>query len=145
MPPVKSTVTKEEIIQKLTKFRLVDKYRSFHEVMPHYFHADASLRTIVTDIIDNCAKELLFLFNVAKKKPTKANLKKVLLLHMNLISHAALDEPNKEFAYKLCWFLAEKVEVSLAKQTAKKYWGYWDIVNEEVQTVKYRKPRKRVE
>ncbi|HTN47709.1 MAG TPA: hypothetical protein VL098_15275 [Flavipsychrobacter sp.] len=137
--------TKEEIVQKLTKFRLVDKYHAFHEVMPHAFHADAGQRSVTTEILDNCAKELVFLFNTAKKKPAKALIKKVLQLHMELIAHSVLDEANKEFAYRLCWFLAEKAETSLSKQTAKKYWGYWQVVNDEVQVIKYRKPRKKMQ
>lgn len=61
---------------------------------------------------------------------------------MELIAHTDLDAANKEFAYKLCWYLAEKASVNLPKQTAKKYWGYWEVVENEVKTVQYRKPRK---
>lgn len=140
MPHPKSIIEKEEIIRKLTKFRQVDKYQSFHEVMPHRFLASSEQRSLVTEILDNCAKELVYLYRTAKKNPTKLNLKKVIQLHMNLIAHAALDETNKEFAYKLCWFLAEKVAVNFPKQTAQKYWGYWAVEKDEVKTVKYKKP-----
>jgi len=137
--------TKQEVIDKLTKFRLVDKYQSFHEVMPYSFHADEAQRNTVTEVLDNCAKELLFLFKQAKKKPTKVNLKKVLQQHLTIISHLAVNESNKEFAYKLVWFLSEKVAVQLNKQSAKKYWGYWQVSDGEVQTVQYKKPRKKVQ
>ena len=137
--------TKEEIKQKLSKFRLVDKYQSFHEILPEVRYADSQQKATVAEVLDNCAKELLVLWNLAKKRPTKATMKKVLQIHMNLISHAALDELNKEFAYRLCWFLAEKVDVNLPKQTAAKYWGYWKIVDDEVKTVKYKKPKKKLE
>lgn len=136
---------KEDIIEKLTKFRLVDKYATFYEAMPEIRFADSTQRAIVSDILDNCTKELICLFRIAeKKKPRKTDLKKVLQLHMDLIAHSILDEENKEFGYKLCWFLAEKAAVNLPRQTAKKYWGYWQVVNDEVKTVKYRKPRKRL-
>ncbi len=139
-----SLTTRKEIIEKLTKFRMVDKYAAFYEALPDVRFAHASQRAIVSDLLNNCAKELIYLFTTAKKKPRKTDLKNVLKCHMDLISHAALDEVNKEFAYKLCWFLAEKAEVNLPKQTAAKYWGYWQVVNDEVKIVKYRKPRKRL-
>ena len=136
--------SKEEIVEKLSKFRQVDKYTAFHEALPEVRYATAAQRHTVTDLLNNCAKELVWLFQSAKKMPRKTDMKKVLQIHMNLVAHSALDEENKEFAYKLCWFLAEKVEVNLPKQTAKKYWGYWQIVDNEVKTVKYRKPRKMI-
>lgn len=136
--------TKEEIIEKLTKFRMVDKYAAFCEVLLEVRFSHVEERVIVSEILNSCTKELICLFNAAKKKPRKTDLKKILKLHMDLISHAAVDEENKEFAYKLCWFLAEKTEVNLPKQTAAKHWGYWQIVNDEVKTVKYRKPRKKI-
>lgn len=134
--------TKTAIINKLSKFRLVDKYTTFHEAMPHSFSASPFQQQLVSEILNNCAKELIQLFIAAKKLPFKTPLKKVLHIHMELIAHADLDAANKEFAYKLCWYLSEKVSVNLSKQTAKKYWGYWEVVENEVKTVQYRKPRK---
>lgn len=133
--------SKEAIIEKLTKFRLVDKYLAFHEIMPGTFHADKQQQLIVSDILDNCAKELIYLYKEAKKNPLKSHLKKVIFLHMELITHSLLDTANKEFAFRLCWFLAEKTATHLPKQTAKKYWGYWQVENNEVRTVAYRKPQ----
>lgn len=136
---------KEEIIEKLVKFRLVDKYSAFGEAMPEIRFAAIAEKILVSDILNNCTKELIHLFRTAeKKKPRKTDLKKVLKLHMDILSHAAIDDENREFGYMLCWFLAEKAEVNLPKQTAQKYWGYWQIVNDEVKTVKYRKPRKKL-
>lgn len=134
--------TKAAIINKLSKFRLVDKYTTFHEAMPHSFKASPYQHQLVSDILNNCSKELIQLFLSAKKLPLKTPLKKVLHIHMELIAHADLDAANKEFAYKLCWYLAEKVSVNLPKQTAKKYWGYWEVVDNKVKTVQYRNPRK---
>ena len=132
-------------MDKLEKFRMIDKYASFYEILPEVRFSDRAQKTVLTAILNSCCKEMIVLFKTAKKMPTKAALKKVLLQSMSEISHAQeLDSLNKEFGYRLGWFLAEKAEVNLPKQSAKKYWGYWQIENNEVRAVSYRKPRKKL-
>ncbi len=104
-----------------------------------YFH-----KKIVTEILNDCAKELILLFNIPKK-PAKTAIKKILQQCMNDLFRAQIDDENREFAYQLGWFLAEKTGVELPKRTEKKVWGYWQISDDEVKIVKARKTRKKLD
>ena len=120
-----------EAISKLTKFRSVDKYEAFHEILPAVIHTTTEQKEIVCDILDRCCTALLQLLRLPKR-PTKSVMKKVLVMCMDDISIAPVDGENKEFGYQLGWYLAEKVAVNLRKGTEKKVWGYWHIDGEEV-------------
>ena len=96
-----------EAISKLTKFRSVDKYEAFHEILPAVIHTTTEQKEIVCDILDRCCTALLQLLRLPKR-PTKPVMKKALVLCMDDISIAPVDGENKEFGYQLGWYLAEK-------------------------------------
>ena len=138
----------QDTISKLVKFRSVDKYDAFHEVLPAVAHTSSQQKEVVSDILDTCCTSLLQMLR-QPKKPTKPALKKALVMCMDQISIAPVDVENREFGYQLGWFLAEKVAVNLRKGTEKKVWGYWHIEGSEVKaplrprlsgTTKRRKP-----
>jgi len=120
-----------EIIDILVKFRRVDKYEAFHEILPAVLHTTEQQKTILSDILDNCSDELLRHFREVKK-PDKKLLRQYLVECMDAISIADINAENKEFGYQLGWYLAEKVNVNLKKGTEKKIWGYWHIEANEV-------------
>lgn len=119
------------IIDILSKFRYVDKYESFHEILPFVLLAPEDQKQIVTEILDHCCSQLLFHFNQGKK-PSKILLKTVLIECMDALAVAPINAENREFGYQLGWYLADKVEVNLKKGTEKKLWGYWLIEKNEV-------------
>ena len=121
----------EDTIFKLLKFKSVDKYEAFHEILPSVRYSSQKEKDVVSDILDECCADLLRLLR-GEKRPTKPVLKKVLVTCMDQISIAPVDGEHKEFGYQLGWYLAEKVAVNLRKGTEKKVWGYWQIEADEV-------------
>lgn len=121
----------QDTISKLVKFRSVDKYEAFFEVLPAVVHTSSIQKEVVSEILDTCCTSLLQMLR-QPKRPTKPALKKVLVTCMDQISIAPVDAENREFGYQLGWFLAEKVAVNLRKGTEKKVWGYWHIEGTEV-------------
>ena len=61
---------------------------------------------------------------------------------MDDISYTKVDELNKDFGYEMCWYIAEKVNVDLRKQTTTKVYGYWTIVEGKLKVVTKRGKRK---
>lgn len=120
-----------ETIHILSKFRYVDKYQTFHEILPFVLHTSEEQKAIVNGILDDCAGVLLRLFN-EPKKPTKPVLRQSLIECMDALAIARINAENREFGYQLGWYLAEKVNVNLKKGTEKKIWGYWQVEGNEV-------------
>jgi len=124
-------VQQNEIIRVLSKFRQVDKYEAFREILPSVALTAESHKTVVAALLDDCATHLLQLFE-APKKPPKLLLRQPLIACMDALSIADIDAENREFGYQLGWYLAEKVNINLGKGTEKKLWGYWRIEDNEV-------------
>lgn len=115
----------------LSKFRQVDKYESFHEILPAVIYTNEEQKKTVTELLDICCATLIDLYETSKK-PSKIIMKKVLVQCMDELSIASIDAENREFGYQLGWYLAEKVNINLRKGTEKKIWGYWSIEANEV-------------
>ncbi len=123
--------SRHQVLKTLEKFRNVDKFRAFQEILPDVVYSGADERELVNEILDACCRDLLELFR-AKKKPTKPVLKKLLILCMDELAVAKINTTNREFGYQLGWYLAEKVSVDLKKGTEKKVWGFWTVEGGEV-------------
>lgn len=136
-------MNKENIIEQLRKFRWVDKYHNFKNLLPTIEHTSDDDREIISNIVEDCCTELIRIYNTSKRKPTKALLSKTILGYMDDISYTSVDELNKDFGYELCWYIAEKVDVDLRKQTTTKVYGYWTIVEDSLKTVTKRGKRKK--
>jgi hypothetical protein len=124
-------VRSSEILNILYKFRLVDKFQSFHEILPSVQFSTEEQKNFVSEILNSCCIELESLCR-AVKPPSKVILKKTLVACMDELSIAPIDTDNREFGYQLGWYLADKVNVNLKKGTEKKVWGYWHIDGNEV-------------
>ncbi|MBA3827538.1 MAG: hypothetical protein H0X33_01235 [Taibaiella sp.] len=112
------------IVAKLRKFKMVDKYRTFYKVQPYALFAGDDQHDTVTLLLDDCCRELIKLYEAAKKKPTKTSLKKTCSQCMNELMKAPINTENREFGYELCWYLSEIVQVDLLKTSSSKKWGY---------------------
>ena len=117
--------------QTLSKFRQVDKYESFHEILPSVRHTTDEQKRTVSGILDTCSLALLQEFEQPRKPAVKV-LKQLLIECMDALSVAPINAENREFGYQLGWYLAEKVQVNLKKGTEKKLWGYWQVEQEQV-------------
>lgn len=126
---------KEQVLNILYKFKLVDKHQSFHEILPSVIFTSEEEKEIVANILDVCCTALIKHIE-ATKKPSKMVMKKIMIECMDAISIAPINAENREFGYQLGWYLSEKVMVSLNKGTEKKIWGYWQIEANEVQPPK---------
>ncbi|MEZ5015784.1 MAG: hypothetical protein R2800_01925 [Flavipsychrobacter sp.] len=136
---------KEEIIEQLRKFRWIDKYHNFRDLLPTIEQSSDDDKDIINNIVEDCCTELIRIYNTSKRKPTKALLGKTILQYMDDISYTKVDELNKDFGYELCWYIAEKVGVDLRKQSTTKVYGYWSIVENNLKTVTKRGKRKKGE
>lgn len=124
----------DERIATLTKLRMVDKYASFYEIMPEVLHSDWRQKQLVTVLLDDCCRKLVQLFTTVAK-PKKPAIKKPIFYCMDELTLAPLDAANREFAYQLGWFIADKAGVDLRKGSMRKAWGYWAVQAEEVRVV----------
>ncbi len=122
---------KQQVLTTLEKFRNVDKYQTFREILPDVIFTDVRERETVSEILDNCCADLIQLLR-GPQPATKPVLKKVLILCMDELAVARINTTNREFGYQLGWFLAEKVAIDLKKGTEKKVWGYWQVQAGEV-------------
>jgi hypothetical protein len=118
-------------LHKLHKFKSVDKYATFKEILPSVIFSSERDKEIVSEILDNCCSSLIKEFE-KPARPTKPVLKKMLISCMDELAVAPIDAENREFGYQLGWYLAEKANVDLQKGTEKKVWGYWKVEEEEV-------------
>lgn len=117
-------MTKEQIIEKLEKFKFADKFATFYRIRPTVLLAEDDQQDTISAILDSCCRELIKLYRAAQKKPTKASLKKECLKCMNSIYKSSVRQENKDFAYELCWYICEIVGVDFKKMTTSKKWGY---------------------
>jgi hypothetical protein len=125
------SVFRRETIDVLSKFRYVDKYEAFHEILPCVLGISQKEKDIVSEILDSCCTELLRCCQESER-PNKTSLKKLLVVCMDSLSVAPINAVNREFGYQLGWYLSEKVDINLKKGTEKKLWGYWQIEGDEV-------------
>lgn len=123
-------VPKADIIAKLSKFRMVDKYRTFYSIQPYALFFGDDQRDKVDDMLNDCCRGLIKLYKEkeGRKKPTKTSLKKVCIACMDQITDAPISTESREFAYELCWYLSEIVEVDLLKTSARRRWGFRNAV-----------------
>jgi hypothetical protein len=124
-------VFRKEVIDVLSKFRYVDKYEAFHEILPCVLSTSEKEKNVVSEILDSCCAYLLKCYEESER-PSKASLKKSLIICMDSLAIAQINAVNREFGYQLGWYLAEKVNINLKKGTEKKLWGYWQIEGNEV-------------
>jgi len=121
----------EATLNTLQKFRQVDKYETFREILPSTVFLPKKEREIVSTILDHCAHDLILLLQ-GNKKGIKKELKQGLIECMDAIAIAPINADNREFGYQLGWYLAEKVQINLKTGTEKKLWGYWLVEGLEV-------------
>lgn len=117
-------MTREETIAKLEKFRLVDKYTAFRELQPAVIFSTYDHREIINNILNTCSRELLQLYKSTELKPKKPILKKAFVNCMNEITKANVSTEDKEFAYDICWRLAEMIGADMRRNTGNRKWGY---------------------
>jgi hypothetical protein len=118
-------------LHKLSKFRSIDKYEAFKEILPSVVFSSEFDKEMVSEILDNCCSLLIAEFE-GSRHPSKPLLKKMLISCMDELTVAPIDSENREFGYQLGWYLAEKANVDLQKGTERKVWGYWRVEENEV-------------
>ena len=120
-------MTGEQITEKLGKFKFSDKFVTFYRIQPTVLLSADDQQDLVSEILNNCCRELIKLYNGAKKLPTKASLKKECIKCMNELYKADITEENRDFAYELCWYLCEIIGIDFKKISASKKLGYRNI------------------
>lgn len=131
-------MNREEVIETLRKFRWVDKYHTFHKIVPGVDHSTEHQKKVITDIVEECCTELIRIYSNKRKRVLKAAVRSVILSHMDEISYSDANTENKDFGYELCWYISEKVEVDLRKYTDTKVYGYWKVVDNKLKEVSRR-------
>lgn len=116
----------EAIIEKLRKIRWVDKYHTFHRVVPGVDHSTDEQKDMVTNILEDCCTEVIKLYNSAKK-PSVVLVRNTILKYMDKISYTDANAENRDFGYELCWYIAEKAGITIRKYTDSKVYGYWKV------------------
>ena len=135
-------MNKKERLEKLYAFISLDKYATFCKAQSGIIHAHEDQQQIISELLDNCCKDLAIEIESAKK-PTKAILKAIIIKYMDAISSAAVNTENRDFGIHLCYFIAEKAGVDIRKQSETKLWGYWPIENDRIRVVtRIRKSKK---
>lgn len=134
---------KEEKIEQLRKIRWVDKYHTFHKIVPGVDQSTEEDKEAINTIVEDCCTELIRLYN-QKRSPTKEKVKKTILKYMDMISYTDANTENKDFGYELCWYIGEKVGINMRKYSKSKVYGYWDTNNGKLKVVNRRgkKPKK---
>lgn len=125
-------VSKSPEIDALHKFRLIDIYATFHEVLPEALYSSLQHKELVSETLKRCCSQLIYL--IETNAPHKT-LKKALSECMDSLFLAPIDTPSREFGYQIGWFLAEKAGIDLTKGTERKVWGYWKIEQNQVKTI----------
>lgn len=114
------------VIEQLRKIRWVDKYHTFHNIVPGVDNTPDAEKEIIVNLVEDCCTELIRLY-LAKKPPTVATVRAVILKYMDQISYARVNTENRDFGYELCWYIAEKTGISIRKYTETKVYGYWRV------------------
>lgn len=132
-----------EIITILTNFRWTDKYATFYKIIPSVTETGENEREIITELVNNCASELISIFE-KDNKPTKAELKDTFTKYMDRIALAKVTPDNRDFGIELCWYLSEKVGLNFKSSSENRLWGFWKVEAGNVKTVsgiRRKKPR----
>lgn len=125
---------KKEVLDKLYSFRGMDKYATFGKAQPGIIHSPDDQQDIISNILDNCCKELIIEFD-GVKRISKTTLRTIIIKHMDMITQAHVNNENKDFGYHLCFFLAEKTGVDIRRHSDTKIWGYWKVEGNKLKTV----------
>jgi hypothetical protein len=128
-------MNKKEKLEKLYLFKGMDKYAVFGKAQPGIIHTNEDQQKIISDILDNCCKELAIEIE-SVKRPTKSSLNDIITKCMLSITNATVNIENKDFGYHLCYFLAEKTGLDIWRNSDTKIWGYWKVEDGNVKTVK---------
>lgn len=139
----KNTET-EKKIEELRRIRWVDKYHTFHKIVPGVEHTPEHEQNIIVEIIEECCTVLIRHY-LGNKKPKVPTLRSVILQHMDMISYANVNTENRDFGYELCWYIAEKININIRKYTDTKVYGYWKVQDNHLKAVTKRgkKPPKK--
>jgi hypothetical protein len=129
------------IIEKLRKIRWVDKYHTFHRIVPGVDDTTDEQKDILVNIVEDCCTELIKLYN-APKRPLVTLVRSTIIKYMDKISYADLNTENRDFGYELCWYIAEKAGVSIRKYTDSKVYGYWKVEGNQLKQVTRRSAMK---
>lgn len=122
------------IIEKLRKIRWVDKYHTFHRIVPGVDDTTDEQKDILVNIVEDCCTELIKLYNTPKR-PLVTLVRSTIIKYMDKISYADLNTENRDFGYELCWYIAEKAGVSIRKYTDSKVYGYWKVEGNQLKQV----------
>lgn len=128
------------IIEQLRKIRWVDKYHTFHRIVPGVENTPESEKETITNLVEDCCTELVRLYS-AKKPPTVATVRSTILKYMDLISYAEVNTENRDFGYEMCWYIAEKTGITIRKYTETKVYGYWRVEGNQLKEVTKRGKR----
>ena len=131
----------QAIIEKLRKIRWVDKYHTFHSIVPGVDDTTDEQKDILVNIVEDCCTELIRLYNT-QKKPLVTVVRSTIIKYMDKISYADLNTENRDFGYELCWYIAEKAGVSIRKYTDSKVYGYWKVEGNQLKQVTRRSAMK---
>lgn len=131
----------QSIIEKLRKIRWVDKYHTFHRIVPGVDDTTDEQKDILVNIVEDCCTELIRLYNTPKK-PLVTLVRSTIIKYMDKISYADLNTENRDFGYELCWYIAEKAGVSIRKYTDSKVYGYWKVEGNQLKQVTRRSAMK---
>lgn len=131
----------QAIIEKLRKIRWVDKYHTFHSIVPGVDDTTDEQKDILVNIVEDCCTELIRLYNT-QKKPLVTVVRSTIIKYMDNISYADLNTENRDFGYELCWYIAEKAGVSIRKYTDSKVYGYWKVEGNQLKQVTRRSAMK---
>ena len=115
---------KKELLMLIKKFKLVGKYKTFYKIEPGVMFTSHDQMIIVENLLNNCCRDLINILEV-QKRPRKTDIKIACINCMDGITNANINTENREFAYELCWYLAEKSGIDLVRASAKKKWGYF--------------------
>ena len=135
-------MTNSDILDKLYKFRSVDKYDTFKKAQPSVINTPADQKELIEKLLDECCTELIKLFRT-DKRPTKTAIKSVITHYMNEIAHSGVNAENRDFGYELCWFLSEKTGSDFKFISHSKAWGFWKVESNEVKTIEMKARRKK--
>lgn len=116
----------EKIIEELRRIRWVDKYHTFHKIVPGVDHTPDHQQERVNEIVEDCCTILIRKY-LSKKQPTVTIVRRIILEHMDMISYADVNTENRDFGYELCWYIAEKTGIDIKKHTDTKVYGYWKV------------------
>ncbi len=131
----------QAIIEKLRKIRWVDKYHTFHSIVPGVGDTTDEQKDILVNIVEDCCTELIRLYNT-QKNPLVTVVRSTIIKYMDKISYADLNTENRDFGYELCWYIAEKAGVSIRKYTDSKVYGYWKVEGNQLKQVTRRSAMK---